>query len=80
MKMSHGAKDPMHGVTLQMILERLVDHFGWESLGALVHIRCFNLDPSIKSSLVFLRRTPWARKKVEKLYLELVMESQEKKT
>ncbi len=61
----------MHGVTLQMILERLVEHYGWEELGLRVHIRCFNLDPSLKSSLVFLRRTPWARKKVERLYLEL---------
>lgn len=77
--MNHANKDPMHGVTLQMILEQLVEHYGWNSLGILVHIRCFNLDPSIKSSLVFLRRTPWARKKVEKLYLELVKESSEKK-
>ncbi|MBP9865397.1 MAG: DUF2132 domain-containing protein [Candidatus Omnitrophica bacterium] len=77
--MNHANKDPMHGVTLQMILEELVAHFGWESLGVLIHIRCFNLDPSIKSSLVFLRRTPWARAKVEKLYLELVKERAEKK-
>jgi len=61
----------MHGVTLQMILERLVAHFGWEKLGQLVHIRCFNFDPSIKSSLAFLRKTPWARKKVESLYVNL---------
>jgi uncharacterized protein (DUF2132 family) len=65
-------KDPMHGVTLQMILERLVAHYGWPELGDIVPIRCFNLDPSIKSSLVFLRRTPWAREKVERLYLKMV--------
>jgi len=66
------AKDPMHGVTLQMILERLVAHYGWDELGRLVNIRCFNFDPSIPSSLVFLRKTPWARKKVERLYSYLL--------
>ena len=62
-------KDPLHGITLEMILTRLVGHFGWERLGGLIAINCFNKDPSIKSSLKFLRKTPWARKKVETLYL-----------
>ncbi len=62
-------KDPLHGLTLERILVALVDHYGWEELGHLIDIRCFNFDPSIKSSLTFLRKTPWARKKVEDLYL-----------
>ncbi len=62
-------KDPLHGVTLEMMLTRLVEHYGWEELGRIVRIRCFNNEPSIKSSLQFLRRTPWARNKVEALYL-----------
>jgi uncharacterized protein (DUF2132 family) len=62
-------RDPLHGITLEMILTRLVDHYGWERLGGLIAINCFNKDPSIKSSLTFLRRTPWARKKVETLYV-----------
>ena len=61
----------MHGVTLQAILERLVEHYGWENLGQRVRIRCFTHDPSIKSSLTFLRKTPWARLKVENLYRAL---------
>jgi uncharacterized protein (DUF2132 family) len=61
--------NPMHGVTLEMLLERLVDQFGWQTLGELVPIRCFTRDPSIKSSLAFLRKTPWARARVEALYL-----------
>jgi len=68
--MAH-SKDPLHGVTLKMILERLVLYFGWEKLGSHIRIDCFNFDPTIKSSLKFLRRTPWARKKVEDLYLDL---------
>ena len=63
------SKDPLHGVTLEMILVHLVEQYGWEEMGRAVDIRCFNNDPSIKSSLQFLRRTPWARKKVEDLYL-----------
>lgn len=63
-------KDPLHGVTLEMMLNRLVEHHGWKKLGQIVEIRCFNIDPSIKSSLQFLRRTPWARAKVEELYLK----------
>ena len=65
----HESKDTLHGITLKMILNRLVDYYGWEEMGRLIDIRCFNYDPSIKSSLVFLRRTPWARKKVEDLYV-----------
>ncbi|MBW2513416.1 MAG: DUF2132 domain-containing protein [Deltaproteobacteria bacterium] len=63
------AKDPLQGITLEMIVNRLVDHYGWKRLGGLISINCFKKDPSIKSSLKFLRKTPWARKKVETLYL-----------
>lgn len=61
-------KDIFHGMTLEMILEELVGHYGWKYLGEAIDIRCFTNNPSIKSSLVFLRRTPWARAKVEDLY------------
>lgn len=61
--------DPLHGVTLEKILTDLHDTYGWDELGRMIDIRCFNLDPSIQSSLKFLRKTPWARKKVEELYL-----------
>jgi uncharacterized protein (DUF2132 family) len=61
--------NPLHGVTLEMILARLVERYGWENLGQTINIKCFNHEPSIKSSLKFLRRTPWARDKVEALYL-----------
>ena len=64
--------DPLHGMTLEMILTRLVEQYGWERMGRSVNIRCFTSDPSIKSSLQFLRKTPWARKKVEELYLQFV--------
>ena len=60
----------LHGLTLESILTRLVEHHGWEALGKRIDINCFLSDPSIKSSLKFLRKTPWARKKVEDLYLE----------
>lgn len=63
-------KDPLHGITLEMMVKQLVYTFGWEHLGTKVNIRCFNENPSIKSSLTFLRKTPWARKKVEALYVE----------
>ena len=66
---SSGAKDPLHGVTLETIVNVLVERHGFEELGQLIDIRCFQLDPSVSSSLKFLRRTPWARKKVEELYL-----------
>ncbi|MBT5954202.1 DUF2132 domain-containing protein [bacterium] len=61
--------NPLHGITLEQVVNHLVDHFGWDELGARINIRCFNNDPSIKSSLKFLRRMPWARERVEKLYL-----------
>ena len=64
-----GSKDPLHGVTLEMILERLVERMGWEEMGRRVNIRCFTDDPSVSSSLKLLRKTPWAREKVERLYL-----------
>ncbi len=64
--------DPLHGVTLEMILVYLVEHLGWEEMGRRIDIRCFNFDPSVASSLKFLRRTPWARAKVEALYVQLV--------
>jgi uncharacterized protein (DUF2132 family) len=63
------SKDPLHGVTLETLLTELVGQFGWEELAREVDIRCFRFDPSIKSSLVFLRKTPWARAKVEQLYV-----------
>ena len=66
---SPGSKDPLHGVTLEAILKALVADLGWEEMGSHVKIRCFNENPSVSSSLKFLRRTPWARTKVERLYL-----------
>ena len=63
--------NPLHGITLKQILEELHDHYGWELLGELVNIRCFKYDPSINSCLKFLRKTPWARSKVEALYIRL---------
>jgi uncharacterized protein (DUF2132 family) len=64
--------NPLHGVTLKIMLEKLVEHYGWKELANYVEIRCFYNDPSINSSLKFLRKTPWARKKVEELYIDLV--------
>ena len=64
--------NPLHGLTLEMILNELAARYGWEELGRRIDIRCFNQDPSIASSLKFLRRTPWARAQVEALYLETV--------
>jgi uncharacterized protein (DUF2132 family) len=61
--------DPLHGITLESMLTELVDHFGWEAMGQRIQIRCFTSEPSIGSSLKFLRKTPWARKKVEEMYL-----------
>lgn len=63
------SNDPLHGKTLEAILNHLVAHYGWEELGRRIRINCFTKDPSIKSSLTFLRKTPWARKKVEELYV-----------
>jgi uncharacterized protein (DUF2132 family) len=62
-------KDPLHGITLQRIVEDIVEHYGFEELGMRINIRCFTHDPSVKSTLKFLRKTPWARAKVEKLYI-----------
>ncbi len=62
-------KDPLHGVTLEMMLDRLVDKLGWDEMGRRIKIRCFTDNPSVSSSLKFLRKTPWARQKVERLYL-----------
>ncbi len=67
--MENQPNNPLHGLTLQTILTELVDHFGFDELGYRIDIRCFNFEPSIKSSLKFLRKTPWAREKVEELYL-----------
>ena len=63
------SNDPLHGITLQKIVEQLVDFYGFDTLGELIKIKCFNENPSIKSSLTFLRKTDWARKKVEELYI-----------
>ncbi len=68
-------RNPLHGITLAAMLEQLVARYGWEELGHMVTIRCFTHDPSIKSSLQFLRRTPWARAKVETLYLDMQSEN-----
>lgn len=65
------ATDPLHGVTLELIVTRLVDYYGWAELGRIIPIRCFTHDPSVSSSLKFLRRTPWARAQVEGLYRSL---------
>lgn len=67
-------RNPLHGVTLETILQRLVDRYGWPALAGLVDINCFKSDPSVKSSLTFLRKTPWARAKVEALYVKLFTE------
>jgi len=64
-----GPNNPLHGITLEMMVTQLQTHYGWEELGRMIRINCFNFDPSVKSSLKFLRRTPWARQKVEELYL-----------
>lgn len=67
-------KNPLHGVTLEKIVTELADYYGWEGLGDRIHIRCFTHDPSVGSSLKFLRKTPWARDKVESLYLFMLRE------
>ncbi len=63
--------NPLHGVNLKQLLNTLVEHFGWDELGRRIDIRCFNLDPTINSCLKFLRKTPWARTKVEELYIRM---------
>ena len=67
------SKDPLHGKTLEFILTELVKRFGWEELGSIIRINCFNNDPSIQSSLKFLRKTEWARKKMEELYIKAIL-------
>ena len=67
-------RNPLHGLTLETIVTALVDHYGWESLGQRIPVRCFQSDPSVVSSLKFLRKTPWARDKVEGLYLFMLRE------
>ena len=66
------SKDPLHGITLQKIFEQLVDFYGFDTLGELIKIKCFIENPSVKSSLTFLRKTDWARKKVEQLYIDSI--------
>ena len=66
--------NPLHGITLEMILTHLVHRYGWAELGTRIPIKCFTDNPSVKSSLTFLRHTPWARKKVEDLYLKSIAE------
>ena len=68
--MNQTSKDPLHGITLQNILEQLVAFYGFDTLGELISIKCFTENPSVKSSLTFLRKTEWARKKVEELYIK----------
>jgi uncharacterized protein (DUF2132 family) len=68
--------DPLHGLTLEVIVTRLVEHYGFQRLGELVPVHCFQFEPSVRSSLKFLRRTPWARSKVEALYLATLADQQ----
>lgn len=68
------AKNPLHGITLEHMLNEMVEHFGWETMGDRINIGCFTSDPSIKSSLKFLRKTPWARTRVEGMYLFMLRE------
>lgn len=68
------ARNPLHGVTLEAMVTALADYYGWDGLGERIPVRCFQSDPSVKSSLTFLRKTPWAREKVEGLYLFMLRE------
>jgi uncharacterized protein (DUF2132 family) len=68
--MEQQPNNPLHGVTLEMVLTKLVDMYGWNEMGNRININCFTNNPSIKSSLKFLRRTPWARQKVEQLFID----------
>jgi uncharacterized protein (DUF2132 family) len=68
--MDHQPNNPLHGVKLADVIERLVDHYGWDGLGDRIDINCFQIDPSVKSSLKFLRKQQWARDKVEQLYID----------
>ena len=67
--MNENPNNPLHGIKLEIIIDKLVEYYGWNELGYRINIRCFNSDPSVKSSLKFLRKTPWAREKVENLYI-----------
>ena len=71
--MQEQINNPLHGKRLDTIIEYLVEYYGWEELGQRISIRCFNENPSIKSSLTFLRKTPWAREKVEQLYVKTLL-------
>ncbi|WP_426790842.1 VF530 family DNA-binding protein [Sphingobacterium sp. WOUb80] len=71
--MQEQINNPLHGKRLDTIIEYLVDYYGWEELGQRISIRCFNDNPSVKSSLTFLRKTPWAREKVEQLYVKTLL-------
>ncbi len=73
--MNEQANNPLHGITLEKIVTQLAEHYGWEELGTRINIRCFQADPSVKSSLKFLRKTPWARTKVEELYIHTMTNS-----
>lgn len=77
---AHKSNDPLHGVTLEMQVNALVEKYGWAKLGKLININCFKNDPSVKSSLKFLRRTPWVRTEVENLYLDSLDDDAAKKT
>jgi uncharacterized protein (DUF2132 family) len=70
------SKDPLHGITLQKIVEELVVFYGFDTMGEIIKIKCFNENPSVKSSLTFLRKTDWARKKVEELYLKIIQKKE----
>lgn len=72
--------NPLHGKTLKMIVEYLCEYYGWEELGRLIAIKCFMVNPSVSSSLTFLRKTPWAREKVEGLYLETISRTYENRS
>ena len=72
------ANNPLHGVKLADIIDQLVEYYGWEAMGQQIKIKCFTDDPSVKSSLKFLRKTPWARDKVEQLYLTMLKQQRKK--
>lgn len=76
MTTTHQANNPLHGITLEFILTQLLDYYGWDGLAEYIPVNCFMHEPSIKSSLKFLRKTPWARTKVENLYLSMPQEKQ----
>ena len=77
--MQNNPNDPLHGITLENVVNKLVEHYGWDELGNKININCFNYDASVKSSLKFLRKTYWARLKVEKLYIKTFKTNEESK-